>query len=515
VLRCPSVSFLSATHWALIGFLLLLVSLSSDSIDMLESQTWDYARHETFSGFCNELKADSNAESHMPFGMFSFWGWSRLFGTGELAMRSLNLLWAAIALASLARVGRHISLPWLPLLFAIQPFVWYHMNYARTPLMQMAGGALLMTGALGCIYNKARSEPDGMLLCLGAILLSGANMVGLVPLVAIAAGLTMNGIWHRLRYPLLGKAILFSTLVTLALLGLYYTSLLLNGKESSPLWTVTPANILFACYEFLGLQGFGPARQELRAILKGFAPPGEILPFLPGLLCLPAAYLLVFSSAFKSWMTRNFCPPAPGGDYSCGGPSGLPLVPAWLMGLGTPLLSAFLLFLIAWVADFPFWGRHLAGTFPFWILALAITIRWAQQGLWRKTGRFAGRALLVLLLVSSLLIRFAPYHRHDDYRSAVVEALRLSTAGKVVWWVADASGGVFYGLPLVETSTNKPGEIQYAMNRMEIPAELPDAIVLSRPDNFDPQGSVSRMLNSGGYTKACRFQAFEIWVRHP
>lgn len=482
---------------------------------MLESQTWDYARHETFSGFCNELKVDSNAESHMPFGMFSFWGWARLFGTGELAMRSLNLVWAAIALASLARIGRHLSIPWLPVLFAIQPFVWYHMNYARTPLMQMAGGTLLMTGALGCLFNKNRSEQDGILLCLGAILLSGANMVGLVPLAAIAAGLTMNGLWHRLRYPLLGKVILFSTLTILVLLGLYYTSLLLHGKGASPLWTVSPANILFAFYEFLGLQGFGPGRQELRAILKGFAPAGEILPFLPGLLTLLAAYFFVFSSAFKSWMTRNFFQTTPPDGCSCGSPSGLPLVPAWLMGLGTPLLSAFLLFLIAWVANFPFWGRHLSGTFPFWILALAITIRWAQQGLWRKAGRFAGRALFVLLLISSLLIRFAPHHRHDDYRSAVAEALRLSAAGKVVWWVADASGGVFYGLPLAENNANKPGEIQYAMNRTEIPADLPGAVVLSRPDNFDPHGSVSRMLNSGGYTRICRFQAFDIWVRQP
>ena len=63
------------------------------------------------------------SQAQMPLGMFSAWAWSRVFGTRELAMRSLNLLWAAIALAALARVGKQISIPWLPFLFSIQPFV--------------------------------------------------------------------------------------------------------------------------------------------------------------------------------------------------------------------------------------------------------------------------------------------------------------------------------------------------------------------------------------------------------
>ncbi|MFZ4780230.1 MAG: hypothetical protein ACOYM3_33155 [Terrimicrobiaceae bacterium] len=102
-------------------------------------RTWDYARHDTFAGFSRELREDTSPESQMPLAMSSFWAWARIVGTGELAMRSLNLLWAGIALAALARAGRRLSIPWLPLLFTIQPFVRYCMNYARTPVMQMVG----------------------------------------------------------------------------------------------------------------------------------------------------------------------------------------------------------------------------------------------------------------------------------------------------------------------------------------------------------------------------------------
>ena len=99
----------SPALWAVLGFVLLLRSLSNDSIDMLESQTWDYARHATLADFTRELREDTSPESQMPLAMFSFWAWARIVGTGELAMRSLNLLGAGIALAALARAGRRLT----------------------------------------------------------------------------------------------------------------------------------------------------------------------------------------------------------------------------------------------------------------------------------------------------------------------------------------------------------------------------------------------------------------------
>lgn len=457
----------------------------------------------------------------MPMAMFSFWAWARGMGTGELAMRSLNLLWAAIALAALARAGRRLSIPWLPLLFAIQPFVWYYMNYARTPLMQMAGGTLLLAGGIGYIRKDTQDGMDGILLCLGAILLSGASIFGLIPLLAFAAGLAAHGVWRRLRFPIAGKALFFATLAILAILGAYYISVLLRGGGGSPIWTLSPANIFFVAYEFLGFQGLGPGRQELRFIVKGLSPSREILPFLPGLLILAATYLIVLAAGFKSWLTRDHRPTpaaphaakteaeAPGGYHS----RGHSLISTWLMGLGVPALGVSLLFLVAWVAGLSFWGRHLAGAFPFYILALAITIHWGRQGLWRKTGRLAGSGLFVILLASSLLLRFAPFHRHDDYRGAVAEALRISASRRSVWWVADHSGGAYYGLPLSKSMTGTPGEIQFAMNLPNIPEQTPEAIVISRPDNFDIHRTASGLLASGTYRKVRQLQAFEVWEK--
>ena len=395
------------------------------------------------------------------------------------------------------------------------------MEAAQPPLMQMAGGAVLLAGALGYVRRDFMDGLNGILLCLGAVLLSGANIFGLIPLVAVTTGLVVLGVWRKVRLPFAGKLILFSTFAIMSVLGLYYASTLLRATGGAQLWNVSPANVLFVAYEFFGFQGLGPGRQELREIIKCLVPAGKMLPFLPGLLILATAYLTLLGTAYKSWLTRDVCPP-PGAPLQAGAsvasellpcPRRYSLVHAWLMGVGVTLLSAFFLFLLAYVSGFSFWGRHLAGAFPFCVLALAVTLRWAGQGLWRKAGRMVMCGLFALLLISSLSVRFSPNHGHDDYRGAAAEALRISATGRSVWWVADHSGGVYYGLPFEEGAVYGPGKIVFAMNRPEIPPQSPDVIIVSRLDNFDTHGTASRLVAKGGYKKVLRLQAFTVWEK--
>ena len=95
----------------------------------------------------------------------------------------------------------------------------------------------------------------------------------------------------------------------------------------------------------------------------------------------------------------------------------------------------------------------------------------------------------------------------------MTEAKRLFAAGHTVWWVADHSGGVYYGLPLGTIQETGSGGIQFAMNKHSVNGPLPDAIVISRPDNFDSSGTVTNLLASGIYAKKKTFQAFEVWEK--
>jgi len=487
---------------ALLGFCLLALTITSQSIDMDEAQTWDYARLSTLNEVFTELRNDPNSESQMPLGMVLTWAWARIFGTSEYALRSINLAWAAVALIAFAYIARRVAIRWLPLLFAIQPFLWYSMDHARTPVMQMAGGSLLLLATLDFLAFRGLRVRAAAALCLGAVFLCGASMLGVVPLAAVGAGLTVKLLYRRIVLPGSVKILLLVTAAMLAVLGAYYLSTLMRGAGGAKIWSVSPANALFAVYEFLGFQGLGPGRQHLREIMRGVVPASDLLPFLPGLFSLAAVYALLFFTALKSWFTRPFHHTVR--HY----PS---LIRAWLMGIGVASLSLLILFILAGVVGFPFWGRHMAGAFPFWVLALAITIRWARQGLWRTTARRITWALLLLLGVSSLLIRFAPQHRHDDYRSAATAATQLAATGHSVWWVADHSGGEYYGLLFDGTATD-PGSVTFAHNIAD-DRSRPQVIIISRPENFDAFGTASNILRTGIYSRSHSFAAFEVWER--
>jgi len=362
-------------------------------------------------------------------------------------------------------------------------------------MMQMAGGALLLAGALEILQPQLRWVRTALLVSSGSIILCGASMLGVIPLIVLVLVLLAAAAWKKVFLSRNLKFVFFATGGFLALMGLYYISTLARGAGGAKLWTVTPPNLIFVAYEFLGFAALGPGRQELRAILKGMAPASEIWVFIPDWIALAAAYGAVILAAAKSGLTRIECTPR------------RPTLGAWGLCVAVPLMSGLILYCLATAVSFPFWGRHLAGVFPFVATALALLLHWSNRGLWRKMGRLGTVVLVGLLILASSLVRFLPAHRHDDYRQAAVIAGELASQGQTVWWVADHSGGVYYGIQFAETG---PG-IRHAPNRTAIPDPLPDAIVISRPENFDSLETARKMLSTGGYKKSSDLQAFEVW----
>lgn len=483
--------------YAILAFVILIFSVSTQSIDMDEAQTWDYARLHSATEVWAELRVDPNSESQMPLGMFAAWAWARIFGTSEVAMRSLNLLWVGVAIAALARVAKQISIPWLPMLFAIQPFVWYSMDHARTPLMQMAGGSLLLACAAEVFAATPRWLTAVLLSSSGAIILCGASMLGVVPLIVFAASILVLARWKKMGLPKAAKITLVLTFGILVLLGLYYISTLIRGAGGVKLWVVSPINVVFVAYEFLGYVGLGPGRQELRDSIRSMAALPFFWIYMIGWLALTGAYAAVAGAAIKSWFTRLECSPT----------SAMPYL--WVLCASVSLVSAALLYCLATAVGFPFWGRHLAGTVPFVVAAIGGLIHWSLEGIWRRLGRVGASALVFLLVVACVFIRLAPFHRHDNYRAAVTAATRLSADGAQIWWAADKSGAEFYGLKFSDVRSG----VNYAPNRTEVPDDLPNVLIISRPEAFDQFGIASKIAHSGSYKRSAKFQAFEIWER--
>ncbi|MDX2079418.1 MAG: hypothetical protein SFU53_01405 [Terrimicrobiaceae bacterium] len=483
--------------------LLLVVAPSPESIDMEEAPTWEYAKLATFGDVIDELAADGRSEAQMPVAMMFHWAWARVTGTSEYALRLLNLVWAWAALLALIPVARRLAMPWLPLFFAIQPFVWYAMDDAKPWMMQMAGGALLVAGTASAVKRSRFTFPNLAALCAGSLLLAGGSMLGLIPTASVLTGLIVQGIWRHLPGSWPGKLLLAVTAVILGTLSFYYFMTVLRGTGASRIWSVTPLNVLFVTYEFLGLQGLGPARQTLRAIFKGLESPAPIFYALPGILLLLACHAGVMIAAFKSWLTRECTTPRPSAER----------LRVWAMCVGVCVQSAILIYLIGTLISLPFWGRHLVGAFPFFVTGLALVVQFAHQGLWRRFGRAASVLLCMLLFTGSLLIRFSPVHAKDDYRSAAAMALRLATESKTVLWCADHSAANYYGIAF--SPTPSPGQISPATNLESPPANLPDIIVLSKPDTFDPNRVLRQSIERAHFREIATFQAFRILAKKP
>src|SRR5690606_22786385 len=89
-----------------------------------------------------------------------------------------------------------------------------------------------------------------------------------------------------------------------------------------------------------------------------------------------------------------------------------------------------LMYVLAKMSGFPFWGRHFSPIVP----AVITMVGLPMALLWRKIrtplGRYAAVGALPLLLIySALMLRFSPEYYKQDYRSATRFALEQQSRG--------------------------------------------------------------------------------------
>jgi 4-amino-4-deoxy-L-arabinose transferase-like glycosyltransferase len=473
---------------------LVLIMPSTESIWVDEAQTWRYARHNSIQEFCNEFINDHASETQMPLAMALAWAFGNILGTSEWMLRAPNILWAAGALLCFYSLGRKEKLPLLPLFLAIQPYLWFYVNEARPYALQIFGGSLLLL-ALHSLFTKGSKESGWVFLWgVGSIVTCGSSMLGAVPVACVSLAMLAHLVRNH-HWPEKKQVWIFSALLApLLALGIYYATTLLRGAGGSKIWQVGPQNLIFSAVEFVGVAGFLPPRQALREIARGTAPlPWDSPLFVAnsvGALVFLALLLLFVFHGIRNWKTA----------------------PSWIIASTlVGLSSASLLFLAALFVGFPFWGRHLAACFPFFIVVVFwILAQFAKNQL--SLSKFLPMIFCVALLCSSLILRFAPYHRKDDYRSAAKLAQSYLEQGKTVWWAADEPSLLYY-LPELESHIASQS-LFLAYGSRSTPIEFskkPDLVLLSKPDIYDQLNSVSHFLNQQNYRKTGSFTAFSFY----
>lgn len=486
----------SIASWAILFLCAVVLAWapSSQSLWIDEGHTAHFAQQADFQSVVDALTRDVNSQAQMPGYIVAAWSADKILGSSEWAMRAQNILWAWIALIFCWLTGRHLKIPWLPLLLTCSPFLWFYMDEARPYVMQIAGGSAMAYALSRFTISNAFDWAFALPWILGGLLMSTASMLG--GFCFGAATLVVAFLAFRNRPGISRGVVLFliGGYFVMLLLGAYFAWTVLRGAGGAKLWTVSIGNIAFAFYELLGFSGLGPGRLTLREAAKsGLGDAARALvPFALGLsgLGVLLGVVLLFASRCKPGVARAVL----------------------AANLATLVIGISTLAVAAYLAKWPFWGRHFAPFLPFMLVAIAAAIQGTRFPQVLRYTVLVG--IFCFWSVSALSIRLLERHLKDDYRRGAQIASSAISSQKTTWWAADETTARYYQLPVSETADSQSALVLYMPEASRLNALAPpDTIVLSRPDQFDALGSIREYITTHGYQKTASFAAFTVWEK--
>ncbi len=479
-------------------------AITSESLWIDELMTAYLVTSDTWKLFREHTASLNTSDIQMPLYMTYVWGWHQLFGGSELALRLANIPWLLFGLYGFWRFLRDSprtrDLALLVLLFS--PFTWFYLNEARPYAMQLGSSCVVLALATRLIA----SWKDGVYLNAGDLytgtfglsVLVGSTLLG-VPwgaafLALFAVGLVRKSFTCANR-PLLVSAA--TSFVLLAGFGLYYLGTLMDGARAATLSGHPLSSFAYALYELLGFAGLGPGRNDLRA-----ASISGIFRGLPLWQLALLGLLAVLHGILACRFARQILLPSRFGEKTR----------AWLLLVVPPLVF---MVLLAFLKDFRVLGRHLTPLLPLVCIYLAVTFNTFTG---RQTNGMIAGALLTLLLTSSVMQRFAPRHRKEDYRQAAALASSEVEKGRSVLWVASLAARPYYHLDKlgylpVRPDAASPPFLHVFRIGHEDPVFLPSLVLVSKPDIHDPTGYAEAFIRNNRYQLRREFPGFKVYAR--
>lgn len=417
------------------------------------------------------------SDVQMPLYMLYAWFWHQHLGAvSEYALRLSNLPWLVLAVVVLARVR------FWPLVCLVSPFVLYFVDEFRPYMLQIAAGSCA-AAALGRVMDERENDAHHGVhaICAACLFLTISSLTGAIWAAGAAFGavvirpdwLRSPGFWKRAS-PWIAAAISA---------GAYYAYTMLQGFRATETQDAGILNVLFGIYEMTGLLGLGPGKDELRGNLTAVLPHLWIL--IPAAACIGAAWLC----GFMAWTRR--IPKRHVAGAAC-----------------AALVPLLLLTVIGIVMDFRVVGRHLSPALPAVLLPIAASLQ--ATGRMRRLSRILGACACLLMLASSLSIRFHERHAKEDYRRATALAITALKGGKRVWWQADMNCARYYawragGYPMIH-------RIQELESDLPTSPMFADIIFVNRPDLRYRGTDHHALLKHHFFRMDQKFPGFEVWV---
>jgi hypothetical protein len=441
------------------------------------------------------------SETMMPFATTYFWMLEKIVGEGEWTLRLGNLPWLWFGIVCMALSGKRTGWSWLPLLFAIHPVVWFYADEVRPYAIQLGAGCWLTLGFVQLLQSEGRQSRGFWNFGFAAAVIISASFLGIFVIAASGLVLLIQAIRERWaltarQYGVFGcMAMLNLILVIIMVLKIH------TGAEGGRVWTVGISNLAFAVYELLGFVGLGPGRELIRssATTGGSEAAAQLLiPSFFKLGLLAVIYISLVYAAFRA--SKNSV--------------AKPALHLALLSCSVAVLSVSCLLGASLASSFPFWGRHLAPTLPFVLLTIA-GVATAIRPVWTKRqNAFLLVPLFIVLIYSSCVIRWSPTHAKDDYRTATSLAREFMAEGKQVAWIAAPGPAMYYEIPLSTGWPPKPGTASITLPDPGS-SNHPDVILVSKPDVFDHQRTLSQWINFPGIETSTPCQSFVLYKLPP
>ncbi|MEP6820919.1 MAG: hypothetical protein ABI946_01070 [Chthoniobacterales bacterium] len=480
---------------ALAGF----TAVSSESFWIDEANSALKALQPSLASWWHVLVAQRGSDLQMPLYMLQLWAWEKICGSGEFALRSVNIVWLCLGQGALLwafdRRPRFAVITGG--LGALSPLLWFYLNDARPYLMQYAGACLLCA-----VLFRATEDPMGALRSrtiwvfgAGLFVLCGSSLLGVIWAAgALVAWIFLVGPARKnlAMRQLVGPVA--ATLTCLTFLGGFYLWTIWLGAGASKVGDTRFLNLAFISYEFSGVAGLGPGRLQIRQ--DGFEA-FQALSSLRLFAVVAASFLSLGVFLIGMWAAAKRL-----------------RARAQIAGLLYTLLPGLLLLVFGCLLHFRLLGRHFIPLLPpvLGLMTLGIVALASRR---RSFGIAAGIALSCVWLVSDLSLRFGERHRKDDYRTAAEVAKAALAASEVVWWSADSSAAIYYEVP-IHSPSGSGGVFLMIHPTADDLARLsePNTVIASKPDLYDGQiDNLADYLAAHAFTPTRELPAFTIWRR--
>jgi len=488
-----------------------VLAITHQSLWMDEGFTVWFAAHRSLGSFYTALigSPGSTGDPQMLFYLFYMWGWTKVFGYSELALRAANIPFLLILLAAVRwATWRLVFVPNLWILLCLSPFLWFYLNDARPYVALMAFAAVAIVSLLAYLVEPAQYQRRAPWVCLVSLLLAlGTHILAafLVPslvVLILAAVLETPALKRDLIRNWLRPAVFCSPFFLT--LGAFYSWASAHGV-SKEIGEPGLRNLAFILYEFLGFDGLGPPRLELREnpFVQTFAPYSALL--ILGMVPMLATCFFFLRARPPKLV--------------------LPLLSS--LGVGVAIALG-----VSKIEHFQVLGRHMAVFFPLLLLTILFG---AGPFFSLPSGRFAASSALcgvavVWAISDARLVLLHKYSKDNFRQAATIAETAVNKDGARIVWVADTHAAEYYGISanrsdqptknVMETEMGRRISVQAVdgqnwsldvAGRYVDSSVTPAVLVLSRPDLFDKQRAWRSLVEQRKAQEIARIPAFSIY----